>query len=408
MLTDRLMFYACLGAFFAMPLGTSPMTFFGILAAAIWLFSGKAFRRRHIYIQHSWSWPVLLLIVLPWVGLLYSPDITGLGLHYAGKTHYWIYGLAVAAIAFKSFQGRHLVQAFLVGLAVNSIAAMIQLGIILLRGDKLVKDLGLGPGYSTMSAYLVLGIMVTAFYFKEMKDNPKRLYLCLLMGLFFLHLIMMKGRNGYFTFIVLSPLIVIQLMTRVNLFKVLFLYCLIAGLMALSPAVRDQISKTVAQVKSHLDAPADTAWGKDYIAGEERLWIYSNALDVFKKHPVFGVGTGGFQTVVKQNGKPNWPLLKHPHNNYLYMAVSFGIIGVLAITWLFWELLKNSWPRRKTVTGYFVLSSALVIFVSGLFNCQVLNAGSAFLLAVTAGLQGEFPRFSSQASMRTIPDTPGK
>jgi len=111
--TERLLFYACVGAFFSMPLGIAPMTFFGILAASVWLFSGIAFRRRHIYIQHSWSWPIILLMILPWVGLLYSPDATGLGLKYAKKTHYWIYGMALAAVAFNRFQSKQLVQAFL-------------------------------------------------------------------------------------------------------------------------------------------------------------------------------------------------------------------------------------------------------------------------------------------------------
>lgn len=397
--TDRLLFFACLGAFFTMPLGSAPMTFFGIFAAAVWLFSGKAFRLRHIYIQHSWCWPVILLMILPWVGLLYSPDATGLGLKYAKKTHYWVYGIALAAIAFRRFKSTQFVQAFLAGLAVNSVAAMIQLGVILLRGKTPGSDLGLGPGYSTMSAYLVLGIMVAAFYFKETKYNRKRFYLCLLMGLFFMHLIMMKGRNGYFTFIVVSPLIIFQLVRRSNPIKILLLYGLIAGLMALSPSVREQASWTVRQINEHINASSENAWGKGYSIYEERFWIYTNALQVIKQHPLFGVGTGGFQTVVKQNSKPGWPLLKHPHNNFLHMAVSFGLIGVFALTWLFWELFKNSWPQRNTVTGYFVFSSALVIFVSGIFNSQVLNAGTAFLLAMTAGLQEGFPRFSFPVSI---------
>ncbi len=398
--TDRLLFYACLGAFFSMPLGNAPMTFFGILAASVWLFSGKAFRLRNIYVQHSWCWPVILLAILPWVGLAYSPDAAGLGLTYAKKTHYWIYGMALAAVAFDRFQSKQLVQAFLVGLSVNSIAAMIQLGAALLRGDALGNDLGLGPGYGTMSAYLVLGILITAFYFRDCKDRRQQVWLCFLLGLFFLHLIMMKGRNGYFTFIIVSPLIIIQLLKQASSIRILLAYGLIAGLMVLSPAVREQVSWTVRQINVHLNAPPENAWGKGYIESEERFWIVSNALRVFKMHPVLGVGTGGFQAAVKQNSKPGWPLLKHPHNNYLQMAVSYGLIGILALTWLFWELFKNSWPQRHTPTGFFVFSSTLVIFVSGIFNCQILNAGTAFLLAMTAGLQEGFPQFFSPVATR--------
>ncbi|UCD89521.1 MAG: O-antigen ligase family protein [Desulfobacterales bacterium] len=397
--TDRLLFYACAGAFFSLPLSITSATVFGILATLVWLCSGKAYHQRYIYIQHSWSWPVLLLMILPWIGLLYSPDTTGLGVKYAKKTHYWVYGLAVAAIAFKRFQSEQLVQAFLAGLAVNSITAMFQLGIIFIQGDPLGFDLGVGSGYSSMSAFLVLGIMVSAFYFNEVKDNRRRFYLCLLMGLFFIHLIMMKGRNGYFTFIVLSPFIVVKLIERINVFKVLLIYSLIIGLAALSPAVKDRVSFTVKEINAHINAPVEARWRKNLIDVEARLWMYVCAYRAFKQHPVFGVGTGGFKTFVEQNGEPDWPLLRHPHNSFLYMAVSFGIVGVLALTWFFWELLKNSWFQRKTVAGYFVFSSALVIFVSGIFNSQILNAETAFLLAVTAGLQQGFPQFSIQGPM---------
>ncbi len=378
-----------------MPIGTAPMTFFCILAAVIWLFSGNALRRGKICLPHSWSWPVILLIILPWVGLLYSPDTTGLGLDYAQKTHYWIYGFAVAAIPFKRFPSKHLVQAFIVGLAVISVAAIIKVGIILMQGGAVGNDSGLGPSYNTMSAYLVLGIMGTAFYFNEIKDSRKRFYICLLMLLFFIHLIILKGRNGYFTFFAVSPLIIVHMVKRLNLIKIFLIYGLIASLMAFSPSVRDQVSWTIRQINEHITAPPDIAWGKGYTANEHRFLLFRDALQAFKQHPLFGVGTGGFQTFVKQNNKTDMPLMAHPHNNYLQMAVSYGIIGILALTWLFWELFKNSWNRRKTVTGYFVFSSAIVIFVSGIFNSQILDTGSAVLLALTVGLQEEFPRFSN-------------
>jgi len=44
------------------------------------------------------------------------------------------------------------------------------------------------------------------------------------------------------------------------------------------------------------------------------------------------------------------------------MAVSFGLIGVFAILWFFWEIIKNAWSERDTPLGFFILSTALVIF----------------------------------------------
>ena len=50
------------------------------------------------------------------------------------------------------------------------------------------------------------------------------------------------------------------------------------------------------------------------------------------------------------------------------MAVSFGIVGVAVLFWLFIEIIKNAWKNRETPLGYFLLSTSLVIFISGVFN----------------------------------------
>jgi O-antigen ligase len=397
--TDRLLFYSCLGAFFTIPLGNAPMTFFGVCAALIWIMSGTGFRLKNLYFKNSWCWPVLLLIILHWVGLLYTVDTHGQAFRFAKKTHYWLYGLAVAAIAFERFSAEGLVKAFLAGLTVNALTAVVHV-FVLLSTNKTSGDLGIGPGYSNMAAFLVVGIILSSFYLGKHEDRRTRSMFALLMGLFFFHLVMMKGRNGYFTLLMLLPIIVNNCFKRINILKIILVYGIIIGLMLMSPSVRQGIHDTVLQIQAFTHVSEEQSWGKDYIVDEpgkkvddERLWILANALAVIKDNPVFGVGTGGFQTAVKKRSKPHWPLLAHPHNNFLYMAVSFGGVGVVILAWLFWEMVRNSWPYRDTAPGHFVLASALVIFVSGIFNAQIINASTAFFLAVSVGLQQSLPKF---------------
>ena len=97
---DQVIYYLACAAFLSMPLGTSPPVICGALAALVWILSGKPIKMRRAYLGQSWFWPVLFLIILHWVGLLYSPDPGGLGIGFAKKTHYWLYGLAVASISF--------------------------------------------------------------------------------------------------------------------------------------------------------------------------------------------------------------------------------------------------------------------------------------------------------------------
>jgi O-antigen ligase len=388
---ENLLFYVFVLAFFGAPLGTAPATICGVTAAIIWAVSGLAIRSRHIYFTKSWCWPVLFLIVLPWIGLLYTPDLQGLGMDYAGKTHYWIYGMAIAAIA-PNIKTERFIQAFLLGLAVNASVGLMQL--IGLYPPINGWYCGLGRGYSTLSAYLVVGILTASFYFREAEEKRIRFFFILLMLFYFFHLIILQGRTGYLTFVLLSPLIVYNLFRKRNIFKILLVSVLLVAMMLLSPIVRSRISESVDQLKYHLNTDQKSAWGKEYTVKHERFYLWYGAIHIFKDNPFFGVGTGGYGTVLKQMRSPDDPLIAHPHNDILYMAVSYGLIGVAAFFWLFGEIIKNAFAQRHNLLGFFVLSTTLVILVSGLFNAQILDAGMAFFLAVTVGLQQGFRQFN--------------
>ena len=138
----------------------------------------------------------------------------------------------------------------------------------------------------------------------------------------------------------------------------------------------------------------DSAWGKKYTIHQDRFYMWRGAIRIFLSNPLFGIGTGGYQTEMKRIGDPEAPPIAHPHNNILYMAVSFGILGLIVLFWFFWEIISNAWRERNTLLGYFILTVSLVIFISGLFNSQILDANTAFFLAIATGLQQGLKEFS--------------
>ncbi|MCP4345178.1 MAG: O-antigen ligase family protein [Desulfobacterales bacterium] len=374
-------------------MGTSPPIICGSLGGLIWICSGRAFCIKDFF-RHTWFWPFLLIMALPLTGLLYTPDFKGLGIQYAEKTHYWIYTLAIAYVSLGSLTvtdpkkniSEKYIWAFLAGLAVNTFVGVLQYAgtLPMVEGRWYC---GLHRGYSTLTAYLVLGILITSYYFKSTGDKKIRLFLLSLMMFYFFHLNILEGRAGYLTFIMLSPLIVCNIFNKFNIFKILIVCSLIAGLLSFSPIVRERISLSVEQVNYHLKADPDVAWGREYSDKQDRFYMWYGAIHIFLDNPVIGIGTGGYQKELKQRGKPDDPLIAHPHNDFLYMAVSFGIIGIIAFIWFFTEMIKNAWKHRHTPPGYFVLSTALVMLAGGLFNTYLLDSGTLILLAVVAGLQ---------------------
>ena len=389
---DFLIYWLICGTFLSVPLGTSPPLICGGLAALVWIVSGKPIKRWRVYAGQRWFWPVAVLFLLPWIGLLYTPDPSGFGRPFATKTYYWVFGFVVAAIPFARFSAERLIQAFCIGLAVNAVVAVLQFAGIVPIINPFAYGLALGS--STMAAFLNLGILMASRYFRDTNDRRKRLFYALLGGLFFFHLIIMRGRTGLFTFFVVSPLILRNVFGRIKILRMVLIYEILVGVMLLSPVVWDRIFWSVDQLKHHLSMDPHSAWGKEWDNQEDRLFMWRGAIQIFLEHPVLGVGTGGYPVVMYERGDPDWPYMYHPHSNYLYMAASFGLIGVFALTWFFWEMFKNAWEERQTHLGYFIFSTALVMFISGIFNTQIIDSSTALLLALAVGLQNGLPKFS--------------
>ena len=386
-----MVFWCFVGVFLTMPTGISPALLFGGLAVFIWAISGMAFRVKSFFKQ-SWFWPVLVFIALAWVGLIYTPDIGGFGINYAGKTYYWVFCLALASLSFENLKPQRLINAFLLGLALNSCVAMLQLAGVI--APKQGWFSGLTRGYNTLTVYLVLAILVCAFYFRETEEVRKRAGLMGLMILYFFHLIIMEGRTGYLTFIILSPFMIKTLFRKLIVWKLAIACIIIIGVMFSSPIVKKRIDETLSDLKYHITGEPDKTWGREYTVHQDRFYMWMGAIQIFLEKPIIGVGTGGYPAALKQKRSPNDPLIAHPHSNILHMAASYGVIGIAAFFWLFGDILRNGWKRRDTLIGHLVLCAGLVLFVNGLFNTTILDAGTLLLLSLVVGLQRALPEFS--------------
>lgn len=80
-----------------------------------------------------------------------------------------------------------------------------------------------------------------------------------------------------------------------------------------------------------------------------RFYYWQAALKAIKIHPLLGVGTGDTQIELEKIYAESFPKLKpewykHPHNQYLSMAVAFGLCGLLVFLW---ALLYPAWMLRR-------------------------------------------------------------
>lgn len=380
-----MLFWAVTLGFLAMGLGTSPVSIASGLMILILIVSGKWLHCDQL-VSQRWFWPILFIIFLSWLGLVYTPDPGGTGLEFALKTHYWLVCVAVAMLAFGKISFKQLIFAFFLGLSLSAIVGWMQfMGIVPPRNGEFCT--GLGSQYSTVNVYLIVAILTASDLLRRTTNWNQRIGYIVLMTLFFSHLIIMQGRSGYLTLLIISPLIARNLIGKFSISKVFIACLLLPAIMYLSPVVRQRIDHTVDEFNFHITTNPQKAWGKIYSQYQDRFFMWKYAGRIISKHPFIGVGTGGFNPTIKQFNPSNAPEIDHPHNDLLFLGVSFGVLGILAYFWFYGTLFFNGWRHRRQFSARFIFYTALTMVLSGMLNGHMLDSGTAFLLAITAGLQ---------------------
>ncbi|CVK19944.1 O-antigen ligase family protein [Sporomusa sphaeroides] len=82
----------------------------------------------------------------------------------------------------------------------------------------------------------------------------------------------------------------------------------------------------------------------------ERLLLWQSGWNMFKDHPLTGVGPDNFETLYQ--GKyvlpaAKQPELSHAHNNFVHMAAETGILGLTGFVYMFGYILYISWHRYR-------------------------------------------------------------
>ncbi|MGB4600683.1 MAG: O-antigen ligase family protein [Trichlorobacter sp.] len=361
--------------FATLPLAPAPAGVAVALLMSYWLFSGICWSERRLWLSQDWFVPAMFLFVLPWVGLLWSPDVAT-GLKDAERSIYWIYGLAAATVSYRRYAPRMLVFGFLAGLLVNVLVSVLQY----LQLLPMYK----GPGYGflnhiTYSLLLVAGMLFLAYLYREQKKWLVRLII--LGGMFLLgwNLAIGVSRAGYLAFILAMPWMLSVMFSRRQIVWIVLSCLLATGALASSSVVRSRMAEIRQDVQEYKHGHGATSVGLRF-----HMWV--GALKIWKAHPVFGVGTGGYRQALKKVVSPEYAIFTHPHNSVLYMAASYGAVGVLVFGWFVYVVLRRGWRTRATVTGRIILVLFFVIGVGSITDTQIMGHATGALLGFIGGL----------------------
>jgi O-antigen ligase len=209
----------------------------------------------------------------------------------------------------------------------------------------------------------------------------------------------LTGRSGYVTIIVMTVVIVALLAkgsVRAKALAGLGVLICVGAILASSEHVRTRVDQAFSEIASVDQVAEGTSLG-------QRVVMWRNTVRMIRDHPIFGVGTGGFQDGYRPyvQGVSGWQGFESgdPHNQYLKTQGEQGIIGLGALLFFIFRALTCSAPMP-----YRQLAVAAVIgwCATSLANSHFSTFVEGRLLFFWLGAM------LAEAPMSDGPETPGR
>jgi O-antigen ligase len=116
-----------------------------------------------------------------------------------------------------------------------------------------------------------------------------------------------------------------------------------------------------------------------------RINFTINSFEIIKENPIFGVGTGGFESEYKKINQELTPQAKapvNPHNMYIFQTVEFGFFGLLIFLSLFMFQMKHALNTKDILLKNIGLALPLLFMVVMLGESYLLIPTTSYLFVL--------------------------
>ena len=230
----------------------------------------------------------------------------------------------------------------------------------------------------------------------NIKINKINIFYTLVVSLSTLIVFLSGERTAFFLLILffLSVFIILKYLRKFILF-VMFFFILFSSIITTfqnydqnNPSER-MFLKTYRQILGDGDNRIEhkkKIFNKFYIFSHDHHGHYSLSFKIFKDHPIFGTGVKGFRYLCRNKLyilEKNDGCSTHPHNTYVQILVSNGIIGFLLISTAFIFILREIIKSRNKLNSQKILNrnelSKVVILLAIFINLwPIVPSGNFF------------------------------
>lgn len=213
-------------------------------------------------------------------------------------------------------------------------------------------------------------------------------------------LFLLKGRSGLVAMaVVITTFLAIHTPKSSRWRTALGVALLGAALVASSPLMKERLKAAYHDVATY-QSFQDSSLGL-------RIDMWKLAFNRMREHPFVGTGSGTYHGIAAQHFGHCEFTCTHPHNQYLFFGMEYGLIGLGAFLWLLWRLLGMA--RRSTAPERDMLFALVaVLAVDSLFNVPLWYRAQSYFFYAMLGLlvASNLPAACQTAATRLRPCKP--
>jgi O-antigen ligase len=366
------------GTAFILPLSTAGLTIFFSATVICCLLSGNWHEKILILRDNPMALMFVIFFSLFLIGLSYTPVPMAVGLHTLIKYSKFLLGFFL----FSTFRDEKTAYFAFFAFLLAAILTLLFSFIKFFGHWDFLNRFALDSGVFKDHIFTGFLLAFTSYCFAVFAFSVKNAWRWLLVVLFLLAaydvLFINLGRSGYVVLFSLLLLLAWQQFAWKGLLAGLMISIFLCGSLLFLPAnFKERFNLAHSEMVQYNQGEFNTSIGL-------RLEFYHNSVKLFKKHPWIGTGTGSF-TQDYLTIDPTKPFVtQNPHNEYLNIAVQFGVFGVVVLLGMF---LVHAWTsfRLQGLRQYFAQAVLVSIAIGSLFNSWLMDvAQGCFYVIFTA------------------------
>lgn len=389
---------ACLvGVFFFFPISLAVANTLMALTLLSWLITGHFRSHWQVLRTNPMTLPALLMYGLIVLGCFYTPATWPEIWQHLGKYSKFLFLLIAISLLQETAWQRRCWQAFTAAMLITLISTYANIEFDLPWSN--THNQGWGVDHTVFNHHIPQELLMSffaamclqqLFHAKHRTHQFLWAALCCMTALSVTHLSI--GRTGY-TAIAICLVIVsfFNFRSFQRYWMVAVVVLCIAALAVTSTQLQDRVKLGIHEVK--------TTNHKEITSLGARVLMWKTSLESIKQSPIIGHGTGSYHSLAEKafNDKAWCGIVCfHPHNQFLFFGVEYGVIGILAYAFYFYRPLRYALRDRPK-------SQPLLLSFLGIFALDSMTHGAMWL-----SVENHFFTFLLALFMANAKNTPDK